>query len=121
MLPMNMRELKRMLKRYGIEVQELPEVKKVTMSTDSYDIVVKDPQVAVLNLGQQKIIQIVCSGLEKVEKEQQSRVRPEVSEEDIGFIMEQTGATREEVLRALSEEGGDIARAIIRLQERGAS
>lgn len=121
MLPMNVRELKRMLKKYGIEVRELPEVKKVTMSADSYDIVVREPQVAVFDLGQQKVIQIVCSGFERVERELQTRSYPEVSEEDIQFIVEQTGATRDEVLRALSEEGGDIAKAIIRLQERKAS
>lgn len=120
MLPLNTRDLKRMLKKYGIEVQELPEVRSVTLSADNYDIVVKNPQVSVLNVGQQKVIQIVCSGLEKVEKE---RPKPplEVSEDDIRFIVEQTGAPREEVLKVLSEEGGDIASTIIKLQERRAS
>ncbi len=114
MLPTNLRELKRMLKRYGIEVRELEGIRRVTMSADDYDIVVENPQVAVLDLGQQKVIQIVCSGLERVERP--PRAGPAVSEEDVRFVMEQTGATREEVLRVLSEEGGDIARAILRLQ-----
>ncbi|MEM2007338.1 MAG: nascent polypeptide-associated complex protein [Sulfolobales archaeon] len=118
MLPTNVRELKRMLKKYGIDVRELPEIRKVTMSAGGYDIVVKDPQVAVLNVGQQTIIQIVCSGLEKVEKEPETKAFPQVSEDDIQFIMDQTGATRDEVIKTLSEEGGDIARAIMRLQEK---
>jgi len=107
-----------MLKKYGIDVRELPEIRKVTMSAGGYDIVVKDPQVAVLNVGQQTIIQIVCSGLEKVEKEPETKAFPQVSEDDIQFIMDQTGATRDEVIKTLSEEGGDIARAIMRLQEK---
>ncbi|MEM2308832.1 MAG: hypothetical protein QW266_07920, partial [Sulfolobales archaeon] len=63
-------------------------------------------------------IQIVCSGLEKVEKEPETKAFPQVSEDDIQFIMDQTGATRDEVIKTLSEEGGDIARAIMRLQEK---
>lgn len=118
MFPMNVRELKRMLKKYGIDVRELPEIRRVIMSANGYDIVVKDPQVAVLNVGQQTIIQIVCSGLERVEKEPETKAFPQVSEDDIQFIMEQTGATRDEVLKTLLEEGGDIARAIMRLQEK---
>lgn len=112
---MNLRELKRMLKRYGIEVRELEGIRRVTMSADDYEVVVEDPQVAVLELGQQKVIQIICTKLERVEKPREAA--PSVSEEDVRFVMEQTGAPREEVLRVLAEEGGDIARAILRLQE----
>ncbi|MCX8185414.1 MAG: nascent polypeptide-associated complex protein [Sulfolobales archaeon] len=118
MFPVSPRELKRMLKKYGIEVQELPDVRSVTLSADSYDILVRDPQVAILNVGQQKVIQIVCSGVEKVEKKQLPQQIPAVSEEDIQFIVEQTGASRDEVLKALVEEGGDIAKTIIKLQEK---
>jgi len=118
MLPTNVRELKRMLKKYGIDVRELPEIRKVTMSAGGYDIVVKDPQVAVLNVGQQTIKKRRASGREKVEKEPETKAFPQVSEDDIQFIMDQTGATRDEVIKTLSEEGGDIARAIMRLQEK---
>lgn len=121
MLPINMRELKKMLKKYGIEVQELPEVRTVTLSADSYDLILKNPQVAILNLGQQKVVQIICSGIERIEKSTAGQAIPSVSEDDISFIMEQTGASREEVLKALSEVDGDIAKAILRLQERRSS
>ena len=118
MIPTNPRELKRLLKKYGIDVRELPEVRSVTLSADAYDILVRDPQVAVLDLGQQKLIQIVCSSMEKIERKQPSQQVPAVPEEDIQFVVEQTGASRDEVLKALTEEGGDIARAIMKLQER---
>ncbi|MCS7099266.1 MAG: nascent polypeptide-associated complex protein [Sulfolobales archaeon] len=118
MIPTSPRELKRLLKKYGIDVRELPEVRSVTLSADAYDILVRDPQVAILDLGQQKVIQIVCSSMEKVERKQLPQQAPAVSEEDVQFVVEQTGASREEVLRTLAEEGGDIARAIMKLQER---
>lgn len=119
LLPINVREMKRMLKKYGIEVQELPEIKSVILSAENYEIIAKDPQVAVLSVGQQKIIQIICSGLERREKERKPQV--EVSEDDIRFVMEQTGASREEALEALRKSEGDIAKAILVLQERKSS
>lgn len=118
MLPVNLRELKRMLKRYGVEVEELQGVKGVTISAEDFDIVIRDPQVAILNLGQQKVVQIVCSSLERVRKEPREAPKPTVAEEDVEFVVEQTGASREEAIRAIAEVGGDVARAIMILQER---
>jgi len=117
-LPVNLRELKRMLKRYGVEVEELQGVKGVTISAEDFDIVIRDPQVAILNLGQQKVVQIVCSSLERVRKEPREAPKPTVAEEDVEFVVEQTGASREEAIRAIAEVGGDVARAIMILQER---
>jgi nascent polypeptide-associated complex subunit alpha len=117
-LPVNLRELRRMLKRYGVEVEELQGVKGVTISAEDYEIVIRDPQVAILNLGQQKVVQIVCSSLERVRRETREVPRPAVAEEDVEFVAEQTGVSREEAAKAIAEAGGDVARAIMILQER---
>ena len=118
MLPVNLRELRRMLKRYGVEVEELQGVKEVTISAEDYEIVIRDPQVAILNLGQQKVVQILCSSLERVRRETREAPGPAVAEEDVEFVVEQTGVSREEAARAIAEAGGDVARAIMILQER---
>jgi nascent polypeptide-associated complex subunit alpha len=120
-LPVNLRELKRMLKRYGVEVEELQGVKEVTISAEDFDIVIRDPQVAILNLGQQKVVQVVCSGLERIRREPRGTPKPAVAEEDVEFVVEQTGASREEAIQAITEAGGDLARAIMILQERRSS
>jgi len=117
-LPVNLRELRRMLKRYGVEVEELQGVKEVTISAEDYEIVIRDPQVAILNLGQQKVVQILCSSLERVRRETREAPGPAVAEEDVEFVVEQTGVSREEAARAIAEAGGDVARAIMILQER---
>jgi nascent polypeptide-associated complex subunit alpha len=120
-LPVNLRELRRMLKRYGVEVEELQGVKGVTISAEDFDIVIRDPQVAILNLGQQKVVQIVCSSLERVRREAREAPGPAVAEEDVEFVVEQTGVSREEAAKAIAEAGGDVARAIMILQERRSS
>jgi nascent polypeptide-associated complex subunit alpha len=117
-LPVNLRELRRMLKRYGVEVEELQGVKGVTISAEDYEIVIRDPQVAIINLGQQKVVQILCSSLERVRREVREAPRPAVAEEDVEFVVEQTGVSREEAAKAIAEAGGDVARAIMILQER---
>lgn len=40
----------------------------------------------------------------------------EPSEDDIKLVMEETGCTREEAIKALKETNGDIAEAIIKVQ-----
>ena len=47
------------------------------------------------------------------------RLRPlqEVSEEDVGLVMEQAGCTKEEAEKALKRFNGDIAAAILDLSE----
>jgi nascent polypeptide-associated complex subunit alpha len=113
---MNPRELKRMLKRMGIDVEEIKGVKSVIIVTDDYELLVKDPQVTVMKVQGQKIYQVVGTGEEKVEKGEGVEVTEvEVSEDDVKFVMEQTGASREDALKALKDSGGDIAKAILLL------
>lgn len=107
------RDLKRMLKRMGIRVEELSDVKEVSILLKDKKIVIDSPQIIVMKAGGQTIYQIIGVPREEplVEGEE-----VEVSEEDIEFIVSQTGASREEARKALIKAGGDIAEAILILQ-----
>jgi nascent polypeptide-associated complex subunit alpha len=52
-------------------------------------------------------------GREEVEEAEEISL----SEEDVKLVMEQTGATRERAIQALMESGGDLAAAILRIQQ----
>jgi len=52
-------------------------------------------------------------GREEVEEAEEISL----SEEDVKLVMEQTGATRERAIQALVESGGDLAAAILRIQQ----
>ena len=118
---MSPREIKRMMKRMGIRYEELGGVEAVMIKTGDKTIKLIDPQVIVLDMGGQKIYQIMARGEEVSENKEPGAMEEaiEINEEDIEFIVEQTGASREEARKALIESRGDIAEAILRLKGEG--
>jgi len=121
--PLSPRELRRQLRRLGISMNELSGVKSVVIDLGTEEIIITNPQVIVISgPGQQKIYQIV--GTEsKVPKEGVSEVKEsitkvEFSEDDIKFVMEQGGVDRVTAIQALKEAGGDIAKALLIIEER---
>ena len=118
MLPTNPRELKRRMKQLGIDVEELKDVKSITIEFSDKELIIRDPQVVVMKIQNQKIYYVSGGAEEVSSKEVSIEPIPKISEDDIRFVMEQTGASREEALKALTEAGGDIPRAILILTEK---
>jgi len=119
MLPFNPRELRRMLRRMGIRVEEFSNVRSVSIVLDDKEIIIRQPQVSVMTVQGQKIYQIVGGQEESVDLSAESGVIEEVtfSDDDIKFVMEQAGVDKELAVRALKEAGGDIAKAILLITE----
>lgn len=118
MFPTNPRELKRRMKQLGIDVEELREVKSITIEFPDKELIIREPQVVVMKIQDQKIY-YVSGGTEEVSsKEVKIELAPTISEDDIRFVMEQTGASREEAINALKKAGGDIPQAILMLTEK---
>ncbi len=114
MFSLNPRDLKRVMKRFGIDVKELPSVKSVTITLEDREIIIRSPQILVMKAQGQKIYQVI-GGSEEVTERVTEVSEVKFSEEDIEFVMEQTGASREEAIKALEQAGGDIAQAILLL------
>ncbi|MGC9071223.1 MAG: nascent polypeptide-associated complex protein [Acidilobus sp.] len=113
LMGINPRELRRALKRIGIDAEEL-NITKVSLETaDGRVLVVDSPQVMVVRAkGQPTMIYVVGEP-----KEVKAETRPiEVSEEDVRLVAEQAGVDAETARRALIEAKGDIAEAILRLK-----
>ena len=119
MMGFSPRDLKRMLKRMGVEVEELNVLSIELKLGDGRTLVVEDPQsVALMKArGQPGVIYIVGGNIvEKKEEPEEEAHAVEVSEEDVELVAEQAGVSKEEAKRALIEAGGDIAEAILRLK-----
>lgn len=106
------RDLKRMLKRMGIDVEELENVENIVINLKDREIIIEEPQVIVMKAQGQTIYQITGKVSERVKEESKS-----FSEEDIEFIISQTGVSREKALDALRKAGGDLAEAILLIRE----
>ena len=127
MIPgMNPRAMRQAMKRLGIQQQDI-EATEVIIKTADKEILIKNPQVAKVNMMGQETFQIVGNIEERpLEKEQKIKdfptsesgdsEEPEISEEDIKTVMEQTGADENRAKQAIQDNNGDLAAAIIELK-----
>ncbi len=100
------RALKAAMQKMGIKQQEV-NASEVIIKCPGREIVVKSP----------KVLKVSMSGKESFQVEGQVTERTPENEEDIRVVMEKTEASREQAMEALKSTKGDIAEAIIMLQE----
>ncbi len=114
---MNPREQKRMMKRMGMNMDSVPDVQQVIIKTNTKDIVIDEPEVAILQVQGQKMYQVIGGQVsEQAPSQRQAKVAPLFSEEDIRLVADQTGKSFEKAKEALEECQGDLAKAILLLQ-----
>jgi|SRR3989338_7832417 len=109
---MNPREMQKAMKRLGIKQEEI-DAEEVIIKTAGKSLVIKNPHVSRVNMMGQETFQI-AGDITEVEIGQ----KIEASEEDIQTVMEQTNCTKDEALDALEESHGNLAEAILKLQNR---
>lgn len=114
---MSPRNAKRMMQRMGMNMGEMPDVKEVIFRTSDKEIVVENPQVAVLDMQGQKIFQVTGEVNERALETQTAKAT--IPEEDAQLVADQTGKSMEDAKRALEASDGDLAKAILLLQTGG--
>ncbi|MEJ2242394.1 MAG: nascent polypeptide-associated complex protein [Candidatus Bathyarchaeota archaeon] len=114
---MNPRNAKRMMQRMGMNMGEMPDVEEVIFKTSNKEIVVENAQVAVIDMGGQKIFQVTGEVNERALEGQEGGLA--IAEEDIQLVADQTGKSLEDAKRALESSDGDLAKAILLLQTGG--
>ncbi|UCE44553.1 MAG: nascent polypeptide-associated complex protein [Candidatus Bathyarchaeota archaeon] len=109
-----------MMQRMGMSMNPMPDVQEVILRTGRKEIIVENPDVAVLDMQGQKIFQVTG---ERITEKELTRAQPEtratIPEEDVRLVADQTGKSIEAAQRALEETGGDLAKAILLLQSEG--
>jgi nascent polypeptide-associated complex subunit alpha len=108
MLPMNPKQMKKMMKQMGIEMEEV-DAEEVIIRTSMEELIFRNPTVTKIIARGMETFQVIGE-YEVVKK------TPEISEEDVKLIMEQANVSEEEARRALEEAGGDLAEALMKLQ-----
>jgi len=105
---MNPRQMNQMMKRLGISVKEIENVKKIIIQTDTKEYIFDDAEVTIMDAQGQKTYQI--TGKPRIVEKKE-----DLPKEDIKLVAEQTGKTKEQAKKALKETKGDIAEAILKL------
>ncbi len=107
------REAKRLMQRMGLSMSPM-EVKEVILKTSSKEIIIENPEVAVLEVQGQKIFQITGGNIS--EKTIERRIV--IPEEDVQLVAQQANVSLEEARTALEQTNGDLAQAILLLSQR---
>ena len=106
-----------MMQRMGMSMDGVEDVQEVIIRTPSKDIVIQQPEVAILNMQGQRIYQVIGGTVtERAPQLGGAAGKPSVSEEDARLVADQTGKSLEEAKNALIECDGDLAKAILLLQ-----
>jgi len=113
---MNPRDAKRMMQRMGMNMEGVEDVTEVIIRTPTKEIVVEEPEVAIVNVQGQKIFQVAGGKVSERAPQREAGAAPTVSEEDVQLVAGQTGKSVEKAREALLECGGDLAKAILLLQ-----
>ena len=104
------RQMRRMLDKMGLDMNEIPNVQEVIIKTDKKEIILSKPSVTEMKAKDNSIFQVVANGIEERELEV-----PIFSEEDIQLVCQQANVSEEQAKNALAESKGDLARAILLL------
>ena len=111
MIPgMNPRKMQQMMKRMGIQQNEL-DVKEVIFRFEDKEVVISNPSVSKVNMMGQQTHQVVGE-----ETERSISSEPDINEEDVKTVMEQAEVSKEKAKEAIEKHKGDLAEAILELQ-----
>ena len=117
---MNPREQKRLMQRMGMNMDSVSDVQQVIIRTPTKDIVIDEPEVAILQVQGQKMYQVIGGQVSEQAPSAQitagTPTKPAYTEEDVQLVADQTGRSLEKAKEALEECGGDLAKAILLLQ-----
>ena len=104
------REMRRMMDKMGLDMNELSNVQEVIIKTDKKEIIISKPSVTEMKAKDNSIFTVTADSYEEKELEV-----PIYSEEDIHLVSQQAGVDEEKAKNALEEAEGDLARAILLL------
>jgi len=104
------RQMRRMMDKMGLDMNDIPNVQEVIIKTNKKEIIIPKPSVMEMKGKDNSIFQVVAESYEEKELEV-----PIFSKEDIQLVCQQAGVNEEQATNALKESKGDLARAILLL------
>ncbi len=102
----NQKQMEKAMKRMGIRSEEI-DAEEVLIKCRDRELVIREPVVSKIKMGGQETFQVMGKVSEKLAEK--------FTQEDINLVMEQTGCSDEEAVRAL-DETGNMAEAIMKLK-----
>jgi len=112
MLPgMNPRQMQQAMRKLGLKQEDIDAI-AVIIRCKNEDIIIRNPSVQKINMAGNISYQVSGDEEKRTLEEE-----PEIQEEDIKTVMEQANVSKDAALKALKENNGDLAAAILSLKE----
>jgi nascent polypeptide-associated complex subunit alpha len=106
------RQMSVMMKKLGIDVNDIHDVQEVVIKTATKDYVFTNATVSVMKAQGTETWQISGTPTEAAHD-----VKLAINEDDVTMVAEQTGKSADEARAALESASGDLAEAIVALSE----
>ncbi|MCE4606758.1 MAG: NagC family transcriptional regulator [Desulfurococcales archaeon] len=102
------------------EIEDLSDATEIIIvHSDGRRSILETPQATLIKLGGAGQVMLSATGFLRVEQPaEEAEEETLVSEEDIQLVAQQTGVTPEEARQALIEAKGDLAEAIMKIEQR---
>ena len=100
------KKMQAVMRQMGMSQQDIPSSKVIIEKEDGNRIIITNPEVVKIKMQGQESFQITGDFSEE----------EDISEEDVKVIMEKTNCSEEEA-RKILQETGDLAEAILRLND----
>lgn len=112
MNPKQMKQMQRQMKKMGMDMKELKNVKEVIIRLEDKELIIPNAEVSLMNVMGQETYQVTGKAQE-VEIEEELII----PDEDIEMVANQAGVSKDEAEQALMDTNGDLAEAILKLNQ----
>lgn len=99
----NKKMIEQAMKKLNVKQEEIPATEVIIKGEKNF--IIKNPEVIKMNLMWQETLQIT------------GKIEQLTNEEDVKTVMEQANCSREDAIKALNENNGDLAASILSLKE----
>ena len=107
-----MKQMERQMKKMGMKMEDLDGVREVIIRFDDKELIIDNPSVSLMNVMGQETYQI-----EGKAREIELEYEIEIPDEDVEMVAGTAGVSLDEARQALEECKGDLAEAIMKLNQ----
>ena len=112
MNPKKMKQMERQMKKMGMKMDDVEGVEEVIIRCRDKDIIISPAEVNIMNVMGSDTYQITGNV-----REEEKEIVLEINDEDIELVANQVGVSKEVAEDALKEANGDLAEAIMKLNQ----
>ena len=114
--------MKRLMKQ--MKQETIPDVQEVIIRMSDKELVIPNAEVTKVTMGQE-VYQVSGAGHERplssgANAESEAKLKPEdieIKDADVAVLLEKTGAKKEDAIKALQDNEGDLVRALLALRK----